>query len=84
MTADQWITAGIPLAAVLLGILRNEFAMSSLSARMGEMERHVFSRVDSLEKVMSAKFEAQTQALLRVEQVMDARLKHLEENHGTR
>ena len=72
MTADQWITAGIPLAAVLLGILRNEFALNSL-------ERHVFSRVDSLEKVMDAKFEAQHQGLLRVEQVLDARLKHLEE-----
>jgi hypothetical protein len=79
MTLDQWITAGIPLSAVLLGILRNEFATNNLSARMGETERHVFSRVDSLEKVMGAKFEAQTQALLRVEQVLDARLKHLEE-----
>ncbi len=37
------------------------------------------TRIDSLEKVMTAKFEAQTQGLLRVEQVMDARLKHLEE-----
>ncbi len=72
MTSDQWITAGIPLAAVLLGILRNEFALNSL-------ERHVFSRVDSLQAVMNAKFEAQTQALLRVEGVVDARLKHLEE-----
>jgi hypothetical protein len=72
MTSDQRITAGIPLAAVLLGILRNEFAMSGL-------ERHVFSRVESLEKVMSAKFEAQSQGLMRVEQVLDARLKHLEE-----
>ncbi len=79
MTTDQWITAGIPLAAVMLGILRNEFAMTTLSARMGEMELHVFSRVDSLEKVMAAKFEAQTQGLLRVEQVVDARLRHLEE-----
>ena len=34
--------------------------------------------IDSLEKVMNAKFEAQTQGLLRVEQVVDARLKHLE------
>lgn len=79
MTTDQWITAGIPLAAVLLGILRNEFSMNTLSSRVGEVERHVFSRVDSLEKVMNAKFEAQTQALMRVEQVLDARLRHLEE-----
>jgi hypothetical protein len=79
MTTDQWITAGIPLAAVLLGILRNEFSMNTLSSRVGEVERHVFSRVDSLEKVMNAKFEAQTQALMRVEQVLDALLRHLEE-----
>jgi hypothetical protein len=79
MAVDQWITAGIPLVAVLLGIMRNEFSMNSLAARMGEMERHVFSRVDSLEKVMAAKFEARTQGLMRVEQVMDARMKQLEE-----
>ncbi len=35
--------------------------------------------IDSLEKVMMAKFETQTQGLLRVEQGLDARLKHLEE-----
>jgi hypothetical protein len=46
---------------------------------MSGLERHVFSRVESLEKVMSAKFEAQSQGLMRVEQVLDARLKHLEE-----
>jgi hypothetical protein len=72
MTTDQWVTAGIPLSAVLLGILRNEFSMNTLSSRMAEMEHHVFSRVDSLEKVMAAKFEAQTQSLLRVEQGLDA------------
>ncbi len=43
------------------------------------LERSFTTRVDALERVMNAKFEAQTQGLLRVEQVMDARLKHLEE-----
>ena len=37
------------------------------------------SKIDSLAKVMDAKFEAAHQNLLRVEQVLDARLKHLEE-----
>ena len=43
-------------------------------------------RFDALERIMNAKFEAvdakfeaQRQGLLRVEQVLDARLKHLEE-----
>lgn len=79
MTTDQWITAGIPVAAIVLGILRNEFAM-------GNLERHVVNRVDSLEKVIGAKFEAvdakfeaARQGLLRVEGVLDARMKHLEE-----
>ena len=36
-------------------------------------------RFDDLEKVISAKFETQTQMLLRVEGIMDARLKHLED-----
>ena len=66
MTADQWITAGIPLAAVLLGILRNEFALNSV-------ERHVFSRVDSFEKAMDAKFEAQHQGFLGLETHLEER-----------
>ena len=80
MTTDQWLTAGIPLAAVLLGILRNEFAIANVNRNIDSVERHVKDRVDSLEKVMEARFEASHQSLLRVEQVMDARLKHLEED----
>ncbi len=37
------------------------------------------TKIDSLTKVIDAKFEAAHQNLLRVEQVLDARLKHLEE-----
>ena len=95
MTTDQWITAGIPLAAVLLGILRNEFAISGVNRNIDSVERRIdgvethlsqritdldiklTSRIDSLEKVMDARFEAANQSLLRVEQVMDARIKHL-------
>jgi len=36
------------------------------------------SKIDSLGKVIDAKFEAAHQNLLRVGQVLDARLKHLE------
>jgi hypothetical protein len=43
------------------------------------LERLLNVRFDASEKILDAKFEAQTQGLLRVEQVIDARLKHLEE-----
>lgn len=36
-------------------------------------------RIDDLKELMHAKFEVAHQNLLRVEQVLDARLKHLEE-----
>ena len=49
MTIDQWITAGIPLAAVITGVLRNEFWLSGV-------ERHVSGRVESLKKVMNSRF----------------------------
>jgi hypothetical protein len=35
-------------------------------------------RIDGLNRLVDARFDAQTQALLRVEQVMDARLRLLE------
>ena len=57
MTSDQWITVGIPTSAVLLGMLRNELAISSLSLRMGGIERRIFGRLDSLEDLMLAKFQ---------------------------
>ena len=78
MTSDRWITAGVTLAAVVLGILRNEFAIGGvnrhidgvethLSQRITDLDIKLTSRIDSLEKVMDARFEAADQSLLRVE-----------------
>lgn len=66
------LSTGGPILAVLIGILVNNRQIESV-------RREIESRFDALSSVLNAKFEAQTQGLLRVEQVMDARLKHLEE-----
>ena len=99
MTTDQWITAGLPLAAVVIAMVRNEIGLAGverhLSGRIGSLEKVIdarFAAVDqrfasvnerfaSLEKLIDARFEAARQDLLRVEQVMDARIKHLEDQN---
>ena len=57
--------------------LRSEFnsRFETLNIRITQLD----TRIDFLEKTMNARFDAAHEALLRVEGVMDARLKHLEE-----
>jgi hypothetical protein len=43
------------------------------------LSQKIDTKIDSLAEVMNAKFDAAHQALLRVEGILDARLKHLEE-----
>jgi hypothetical protein len=57
----------VPTLAVLLGILVN-------NSRLTDLRAHVDARMNDLKEALRAD-------LLRVEQVMDARLRHLEENH---
>ena len=67
------LTVSIPTLAVLIGILVNNARLSDLNSRIGELRADIDRRFDGMEKLL-------TEKLLRVEQVMDARLKHLEEN----
>jgi hypothetical protein len=67
------IAVSIPTLAVLIGILVNNSRLSDLRAYMDARFSAVDRRFNDLEAVL-------TERLLRVEQVMDARLKHLEEN----
>jgi len=60
------LTVSVPTLAVLLGILVN-------NSRLTDLRAHVDARIDDLKETFRAE-------LLRVEQVMDARLRHLEEN----
>ncbi len=52
---------------------------SEVDARIDGLAAHLGARIDGLQQLMDARFDAQTQALLRVEQVMDARLRLLEQ-----
>ena len=66
------LTVAVPTVTVLVGILINNRQIDVLRGDIRNL------RADLL-AVMDARFEAMNQALLRVEGVLDARLKHLEE-----
>lgn len=60
------LTVAVPTLAVLIGILVN-------TSRLSDLREHMDRRMDDLRDLLRAES-------LRVEQVMDARLKRLEEN----
>lgn len=69
------ISVGMPSLMVLVGILFNISRQSDL--------RHLMDkRFDNVTRIIEARFQAQGEKLYRVEQVLDARLRHLEENRG--
>jgi len=69
----------VPTLAVLVGILVNNSRLSDMNSRMSDMN----SRLDDLRAHMDARFDDMKDMwrseLHRVEEVLDARLKHLEE-----
>lgn len=73
------LSVGIPTLAVLIGILLNTKQIERLEKHMDSQFGSLRSEMGSLRSEMNARFEAAHQALLRVEGVMDARLRHLEE-----
>jgi hypothetical protein len=76
MTDVQFYLAiGIPSGLFALNFIAILWQARGIERRFDSVN----IRFDALEKIMNAKFEGQTQGLLRVEQVLDARLKHLEE-----
>jgi len=66
------LSIGVPTIVILIGMLVN-------MRQIERLERHMDAQFLALRSEMNARFEAAHQALLRVEGVMDARLKHLEE-----
>lgn len=57
---------------------------TELSAEIDRVDGRVDSlrnEMNSLRNEMNARFEAQTQGLLRVEQILDARLQHIRERY---
>jgi hypothetical protein len=65
--------AAVPnMLAVLAGILINNARLSGTNTRIGELRGHMDSRFNEMRDLWRSE-------LYRVEQVIDARLKHLEE-----
>lgn len=60
------------VVTVLIGILINNSRLSDVNARIGDLRSHMDSRFDD----MRANWQS---GLHRMEEVLDARLKHLEE-----
>jgi hypothetical protein len=59
------LSVGVPTLAVLIGILIN-------NSRLGDLRSHIDARFDDMRETWRSE-------LRRVEEVLDARLKHLEE-----
>jgi hypothetical protein len=76
MSDTQLITIaladGPTMLAVLVGILINNSRLNDTNARIGELRIHVDTRFDEIRDLWRAE-------LHRVEEVLDARLKHIEE-----
>jgi hypothetical protein len=65
--------AAVPnVLAVLVGILINNSRLNDTNARIGDFKLHVDIRFDEMRDLWRSE-------LYRVEQVIDARLKHLED-----
>ena len=94
MTDTQILTvalASVPtMLAVLLGILVNNSRLSDLRASLSDLRTHTDSRLSDLQTRMDIGFghvdkrfdemrASWSSELHRVEEVLDARLKHLEE-----
>ena len=66
-------TVSVPTLAVLIGILVNNSRLSDTNRRIDDLRGDLGRQISDTRDILRAE-------LLRVEQVMDARLKHLEES----
>jgi len=66
------LTVGVPTLAVLIGILVNNSRLNDLNARFTDLGVQVNQRIEDLKETWRSE-------LRRVEEVLDARLTHLEE-----
>ena len=76
MSDTQLLTIALAVVpnmlAVLVGILINNSRLSDTNMRIGELRMHMDTRFDEMRDLWRSE-------LYRVEQVIDARLKHLED-----
>ena len=66
------LSIGVPTLAVLIGILVNNYRMGDMNSRIDDLRAHMDARLDDMKDMWRSE-------LHRVEEVLDARLRHLEE-----
>jgi hypothetical protein len=66
------LSMGVPTLAVLIGILINNYRMGDMNSRIDDLRAHMDARFDDMKDMWRSE-------LHRVEEVLDARLRHLEE-----
>jgi hypothetical protein len=66
------LASGPTMIVVLVGILINNSRLNDLNSRLGELRTHVDTRFDDMKETWRSE-------LRRVEEILDARLKHIEE-----
>jgi cell shape-determining protein MreC len=76
--------ASVPtMLTVLMGILINNSRLGDVNSRIDDLRSNVDTRIDDLRSHIDSRFDEMrstwTSELRRVEEVLDARLKHLEE-----
>ncbi|HYL39355.1 MAG TPA: hypothetical protein VEV17_25775 [Bryobacteraceae bacterium] len=72
--------AAVPnMLAVLVGILINNLRLNDTNSRIAELRAHVDSRFNDVDRRMDEMRDLWRAELHRVEEVLDARLKHIEE-----
>jgi len=86
-TVTALVTAGLPTLTVLVSILINNHRLGDMNQRISDFHRSVDRRFDDVSRRfddVNRRFDEQRDMwradLFRVEQVLDARLKHLEEH----
>jgi hypothetical protein len=77
------LSISVPTLAVLVGILINNSRLGDVNDRLSDLRAEMNSRFDTMDRRMDQRFEDMKamwrSELHRVEEVLDARLKHLEE-----
>ena len=82
-TLQVALSISVPTLAVLVGILINNSRLGDVNDRISDLRAEMNNRFDAMDRRMDQRFEDMKamwrSELHRVEEVLDARLKHLEE-----
>lgn len=78
-TIQLALSISVPTLAVMFGILTNNSRLNDLNLRLKELRADMNNRFDHVDQRFDDAKEMWRSELHRVEEVLDARLKHLEE-----